>query len=147
MVTTSPTLETTLDGETAYLVSSDATTGATLGRVAMTPPEAVETVAAEVAAARRAWEATPLRERGRVIAEAAQVLLRRSDELATAVTRETGKPLMESTAIDVGGPRWFSTGSATTGHASSPPNGSRRPNSCSSTSATRSSTGRSGSSA
>ena len=45
----------------------------------------------------------PLRERGRVVAEAAQVLLRRSDELATAVTRETGKPLMEASAIDVGG--------------------------------------------
>ena len=103
MVTTSPTSEASLDGEPTYLISSDATTGETLGRVAMTPPDAVETVAAEVAAARRAWAGTPLRERGRVVAEAAQVLLRRSDELATAVTRETGKPLMESSAIDVGG--------------------------------------------
>ena len=102
MVTTSPTSEAARDDATTYLISSDATTGETLGRVAMTPPEAVETVAAEVAAARRVWARTPLRERGRVIAEAAQVLLRRSEELATAVTRETGKPLMESTAIDVG---------------------------------------------
>ena len=103
MVTTSPTSETSLDGEPTFLISSDATTGETLGRVAMTPPEEVESVAAEVAVARRAWAGTPLRERGRVIAEAAQVLLRRSDELATSVTRETGKPLMESSAIDVGG--------------------------------------------
>ena len=103
MVTTSPMSEAALDGEPTYLVSSDATTGETLGRVAMTPPDAVEVVAAEVAAARRAWAATPLRERGRVIVEAAQVLLRRSEELATTVTRETGKPLMEASAIDVGG--------------------------------------------
>ena len=102
MVTTSPTSETSLGGEPTFLISSDATTGESLGRVAMTPPEEVESVAADVAVARRAWARTPLRERGRVIAEAAQVLLRRSDELATSVTRETGKPLMESTAIDVG---------------------------------------------
>ena len=84
MVTTSPTSKAALEREPTYLVSSDATTGETLGRVAMTPPEEVESVAAEVAVARRAWAGTPLRERGRVVAEAAQVLLRRSDELATS---------------------------------------------------------------
>ncbi len=103
MVTTNHVSEAALDGEPTVLVSSDATTGETLGRVELTSPDDVEGVAAEVAAARRAWAGTPIRERGRVIVEAAQVLLRRSDELATSVTRETGKPLMEAFAIDVGG--------------------------------------------
>ena len=85
-----------------YLETHDPATGELLGRVPVTSPEAVEHVAAEAAVAQTDWARMALRERARIIAQAAQVMLRRSEELATAVTRETGKTLMEATAIDVG---------------------------------------------
>jgi succinate-semialdehyde dehydrogenase/glutarate-semialdehyde dehydrogenase len=84
------------------LESHDPATGELLGRIRTTPPEAVEQVAAEAARAQVAWGRVRLAERSRIVARAAQVMLARSDELATAVTRETGKTLMEATAIDVG---------------------------------------------
>jgi acyl-CoA reductase-like NAD-dependent aldehyde dehydrogenase len=84
------------------LESRDPATGALLGRVQITPADSVEHVAAEVAVAQRAWAARPLRDRARIVRLAAQVMLRRSEEFAVAVTRETGKTLMESSAVDVG---------------------------------------------
>ena len=84
------------------LESRDPTTGALLGQVQITPADSVERVAAEVAVAQRAWAARPLRDRARIVRQAAQLMLRRSEELAVAVTRETGKTLMESSAVDVG---------------------------------------------
>ena len=85
-----------------FLESHDPATGEYLGRVPITPPEAVEQVAIEAAGAQLGWGRVPLRERSEIVARAAQRLLDRSDELAAAVTRETGKTLMEATAIDVG---------------------------------------------
>jgi acyl-CoA reductase-like NAD-dependent aldehyde dehydrogenase len=84
------------------LVSRDPYGGAVLGQVPVTAPEAVEGIAAEAAAAQVAWGRRPVRERAAIVGRAAQVLLRRGDALAAAVTRETGKTLMEATAIDVG---------------------------------------------
>jgi succinate-semialdehyde dehydrogenase/glutarate-semialdehyde dehydrogenase len=85
-----------------FLESHDPATGQFLGRVRITPPDAVEQVAAEAAEAQMAWGRVPLRDRSEIVARAAQRLLERSDELAAAVTRETGKTFMEATAIDVG---------------------------------------------
>jgi acyl-CoA reductase-like NAD-dependent aldehyde dehydrogenase len=85
-----------------HLASRDPATGELLGRVRVTAPGDVERVAAEAAVAGRAWARRPLRERSRIVGRAAQVMLRRSEELSAAVTRETGKTLMESTTIDVG---------------------------------------------
>jgi succinate-semialdehyde dehydrogenase/glutarate-semialdehyde dehydrogenase len=86
----------------SVLESRNPATGAVLGRVEITPADEVERVAAEVAVAQRAWAGRPLRDRENVVRQAAQVMLRRSEELAIAVTSETGKTLMESTAVDVG---------------------------------------------
>jgi acyl-CoA reductase-like NAD-dependent aldehyde dehydrogenase len=68
----------------------------------VTPPDEVERVAQEAAVAQRSWARRSVRERARIIGRAAQIMLQQSEELATAVTLETGKTLMESTAIDVG---------------------------------------------
>ncbi len=92
----------TTDGRDDILESRNPATGELLGVVHVTPPDAVEGIAAEAATAARSWARRPLRERSRIVERAAQVMLRRSEELATAVTRETGKTLMEATAIDVG---------------------------------------------
>jgi len=85
-----------------FIDSHDPATGEFLGRVRVTPPDAIEQVAVEAAEAQVGWARVPLRERSRIVAGAAQRLLERSDELAAAVTRETGKTLMEATSIDVG---------------------------------------------
>jgi acyl-CoA reductase-like NAD-dependent aldehyde dehydrogenase len=85
------------------LESRDPTTHRLLGTVPITPPDEVEAVAVEVHVAQRSWARRPVAERGRIIATAAQVMLTRSDELSAAITRETGKTLMEASFIDVGG--------------------------------------------
>jgi len=102
MVQTEPMRARAATGAADLLESRDPATGESLGWVPVTPPEEVERVAAEAAAAQRSWARRPVRERARIVGRAAQVMLQRSEELATAVTRETGKTLMESTAIDVG---------------------------------------------
>ena len=82
--------------------SRDPATGGLVGTVPVTPPDEVAGIAEEVARVQRAWAPVPLAERCRIVERAVEVLLRRYEELALAVTRENGKTLMESTAADVG---------------------------------------------
>ncbi|MGH2663372.1 MAG: aldehyde dehydrogenase family protein [Actinomycetota bacterium] len=86
---------------TPVLESFDPTTGELLGTVPITPPESVDQVASEVARIQRGWAMVPLPERLQVIAEAAQVLIRRRDELALAITRENGKTIVESGVVEI----------------------------------------------
>jgi acyl-CoA reductase-like NAD-dependent aldehyde dehydrogenase len=102
-------MTTTIQGPTsasthdfARLESREPATGRLLGSVSVTSPEAVSEVAAEVAVQQAKWARRPINDRARVVREAAQIMLRRSEELAVAVARETGKPLMEASFIDVG---------------------------------------------
>jgi succinate-semialdehyde dehydrogenase/glutarate-semialdehyde dehydrogenase len=62
----------------------------------------MEAIAEEVARVQRGWALVPLVERCRIVGRAVEVMLRRFDELALAVTRENGKTIMESTSADVG---------------------------------------------
>jgi acyl-CoA reductase-like NAD-dependent aldehyde dehydrogenase len=82
--------------------SRDPATGEVLGTVPITPPEQVAGIAEEVARVQRAWARVPLIERASIVGRAVEVMLRRFDELAMAVTRENGKTIMESSAADVG---------------------------------------------
>jgi succinate-semialdehyde dehydrogenase/glutarate-semialdehyde dehydrogenase len=82
------------------LESRNPATGELLGTVEITPPEAVAAVADRAARAQRGWALVPLPERLEVIREAAQVLLRRRDEVALAVTRENGKTIVESGIVE-----------------------------------------------
>jgi succinate-semialdehyde dehydrogenase/glutarate-semialdehyde dehydrogenase len=102
MITTDQRRDDASQQASDVLESRNPATGALLGRVQITPAGEVERVAAEVAVAQLAWASRPLRDRARIVRLAAQVMLRRSEEFAVAVTRETGKTLMESSAVDVG---------------------------------------------
>jgi succinate-semialdehyde dehydrogenase/glutarate-semialdehyde dehydrogenase len=73
-------------------------TGAELATYPVHSAEALEAAVEASAAAQRGWAATDLAQRGEVIAAAAAVLRRRSEELAQLITREMGKPLAESRA-------------------------------------------------
>ncbi len=49
------------------------------------------------------WSATPASERSKHLLRIAQALSDKKDELALLNTRETGKPIRESTAVEIGG--------------------------------------------
>ncbi|MGH2722892.1 MAG: aldehyde dehydrogenase family protein [Actinomycetota bacterium] len=83
------------------LESFDPATGELLGTVPVTPPAEVEGVAEEVARIQRGWALVPLPERLRVIARAAEILLRDGEDVALAITRENGKTFVESGIVEV----------------------------------------------
>jgi acyl-CoA reductase-like NAD-dependent aldehyde dehydrogenase len=87
--------------EREVLQSFDPATGDLVGEVPITPPDGVERVAEEVARIQQGWALVPLPERLRIIGRAAQVLLRRNDEIALAITRENGKTIVESSIVEV----------------------------------------------
>lgn len=82
--------------------SYDPTTGELIGSVPVTPPAQVEKIAEEVARIQPGWGLTPVVERLAVLRRAAEILIRRGDELGLLVTREHGKTLVESSIVDVG---------------------------------------------
>ena len=94
---TRPTLLT----EAAEIVSYDPATGEEIGRA---PQISAAMVAATVAEARRAqpaWASLSFRERGRIILKARQIVLDEIDEIATLISRETGKPVSEAISMEI----------------------------------------------
>ena len=78
------------------------------GGVADRPARAHESIrvinpatAASTCAAQKAWAGRTAAERGRVLQRAARLLRERNDELAELETRNTGKPIQETRAVDV----------------------------------------------
>jgi acyl-CoA reductase-like NAD-dependent aldehyde dehydrogenase len=82
--------------------SRNPATGEVLGTVPVTSPDDVEGVAAEVRRVQRGWALVPLPERLRVIRTLTKALLRRRDEVAELISRESGKPIVEAAITDVG---------------------------------------------
>lgn len=80
----------------AELRSVNPATLEVVGRVPVTPPEEVEGVVEAAAAWRAGFD-----ERRRVLRRLRRLLVERMDEVALTVTRETGKPLLESYAAEV----------------------------------------------
>jgi betaine-aldehyde dehydrogenase len=83
---------------TATLEVIDPSTGDAIGRV---PDAGVADVAKAVAAARAAFDTGPwtevtAQERGRILFKLADIVRRRTDELAVLETRNTGKPIVEA---------------------------------------------------
>jgi alpha-ketoglutaric semialdehyde dehydrogenase len=67
-----------------------------IGRFADSGPEDVERAVAAAKDAFPAWRAMPAPKRGEVLFRAAEILVRRKEELARAMTREMGKVLAET---------------------------------------------------
>jgi acyl-CoA reductase-like NAD-dependent aldehyde dehydrogenase len=85
-----------------FIDSRNPATGDVLGRVPITAPGEVESVAKEVQRIQRGWALVPLPERLRVLRRATEVLVRRRDDLAELISREGGKPVVEAAINDVG---------------------------------------------
>jgi succinate-semialdehyde dehydrogenase/glutarate-semialdehyde dehydrogenase len=79
-------------------------------QVGTVPREVVAQAIQDAATAWPAWRDTPGRDRGRYLADIAEVLDRRSDEIAHTITLENGKPLPQSrgeVAMTIDHFRWF----------------------------------------
>jgi succinate-semialdehyde dehydrogenase/glutarate-semialdehyde dehydrogenase len=95
-------------GESVPVVNPS--TGNTIARVATVSRERVAEAIATAADSWASWRQVPGRERGVYLSNIADVIQRRSDEFARAITLENGKPLAQSrgeVAMTVDHFRWF----------------------------------------
>src|SRR2546428_1375762 len=85
----------------AEIVSYDPATGEEIGRAPLTSSEGVARSVKRARTAQPAWAAISFRERGRVILKARQIVLDEVDEIATLISRETGKPVAEAISMEI----------------------------------------------
>jgi acyl-CoA reductase-like NAD-dependent aldehyde dehydrogenase len=84
-----------------YLDSFNPATGEIIGSVPTITPEQVQAVVDDVAAVQPFWAQLSLADRARYMRRTAQVLLDHSDEVAELLTREQGKPRLESYTMEL----------------------------------------------
>ncbi len=76
-------------------------TGEVLAEIAVDGPAEVAAAVARASAAQKEWASLPGVARGRVLRRAADILRTRNAELAELETRNTGKPIQETSVVDV----------------------------------------------
>ena len=94
---TRPTLLT----EAAEIVSYDPATGEEIGRAPQVSAAKVSAAVKQAREAQPAWAGLSFRERGRIILKARQIVLDEIDEIATLISRETGKPVSEAISMEI----------------------------------------------
>jgi betaine-aldehyde dehydrogenase len=93
-MTTSMMIETSFD-------TINPATGDLLATVPIDGPAEVDAAVERATAAQRDWAARPGVERGRIMSKAAALLMERNDALARLESQDTGKPIQETSAVDV----------------------------------------------
>ena len=83
------------------IVSYDPGTGAEIGRAPQRSAAEVKAAVERARAAQPSWANLSFRERRRVILRARALLLAESDEIASLISRETGKPMAEALAMEI----------------------------------------------
>jgi len=76
-------------------------TGEVLAHLEVAGPRAVDAAVAKARVAQKKWAAMTGTERGRILRRAADILRARNRELAELETRDTGKPIQETSVVDV----------------------------------------------
>ena len=76
-------------------------TGEVLAEIAIDGPAEVAAAVARASVAQQPWASLPGAARGRILRRAADILRARNAELAELETRDTGKPIQETSAVDV----------------------------------------------
>ena len=76
-------------------------TGEVLAEIAAAGPAEVAAAVERASAAQKEWASLPGAARGRILRRAADILRARNAELAQLETRDTGKPIQETSAVDV----------------------------------------------
>jgi acyl-CoA reductase-like NAD-dependent aldehyde dehydrogenase len=85
----------------AELQSHNPATGELVGGVPTMTPDQVQAIVDDVAQVQPVWAQLSLADRARYMRRTAQVLLDQSDEVAELLTREQGKPLLESYTMEL----------------------------------------------
>src|SRR4051795_9013330 len=88
-------------GSPGELESFNPATGERIGAVPTVTPEQVQAIVDDVAEVQPFWAQLSLNERARYLRRTAQVLLDHSDEISSLLTREQGKPRLESYTMEV----------------------------------------------
>jgi betaine-aldehyde dehydrogenase len=88
-------------GDSTVLVSLNPATGEVLAEVRVAGRAEVDAAVEKARAAQESWAALTGTQRGRILRRAADLLRARNEELAALETRDTGKPLQETRAVDV----------------------------------------------
>ena len=81
--------------------TSNPATGEVLAQIAVDGPAEVAAAVARASTAQKEWASLPGVARGRILRRAADILRARNLELAVLETRDTGKPIQETSAVDV----------------------------------------------
>jgi len=84
-----------------YITSFNPATGEELARFECADAAAIDLAVQRAIAAQREWAELTGAQRGRIMRRAAGLLRERNDELALLETRDTGKPIQETRAVDV----------------------------------------------
>jgi len=86
---------------TAEIVSYDPATGQEIGRAPSVTAEEVRRAVARARAAQGEWAARSFAERGRVVLRAREIVLAGMDQIASLISRESGKPVAEALAMEL----------------------------------------------
>jgi len=89
------------DCRATEVVSYDPGTGEEIGRAPLASPEAIQRAVETARRAQPAWAGLSFKERGRVILKARKLMLAERDELATLISKETGKPGAEALSMEI----------------------------------------------
>ncbi|CAM2172579.1 betaine aldehyde dehydrogenase [Paraburkholderia sacchari] len=79
----------------------DPATGETLATVQQASAADIDRAVQSARAGQRVWAAMTAMERSRILRRAVELLRARNDELAALETRDTGKPIAETSAVDI----------------------------------------------
>lgn len=82
-------------------ITRNPATGEQLASIRIDGPAEINRAVERAAEAQRKWARVPGAERGRILCRAADLLVARNEELARLETRDTGKPIQETIAVDV----------------------------------------------
>jgi acyl-CoA reductase-like NAD-dependent aldehyde dehydrogenase len=87
--------------QTREIISYDPATGEEIGRVSLMDATDVATAVNKARAAQPAWASLSYRERARYILRARELVLAQLEEIATLISRETGKPGTEAISMEI----------------------------------------------
>ena len=87
--------------KTTEVISYDPGTGEEIGRAHLSSAEDVNEAVKAARRAQTSWASLSFKERGRVILEARKLMLAERDELATLISKETGKPIAEALSMEI----------------------------------------------
>jgi acyl-CoA reductase-like NAD-dependent aldehyde dehydrogenase len=83
------------------LIARDPVTGEIIGSVAVTPPERIDEIIADVAKVQPLWALLRVKDRARYMRRMAQSVIDDFDELQEALAREHGRPRAEIAALEL----------------------------------------------